>query len=470
MKGIGSETVLFIGMLLASGILMLQLKGVLYGEIKLMQESPLSVFKKDLEKIISELKSVTGNASFVYYPPIKKYILRIERNVVTIHDKKNDKNVSFTVSGIVLKDTVFEDSKKISLIKIGDSVYFTGECKKEGEVCFSSLECCEDNRYCWGGSLDSLTCHRECGGNGNYSLDPSACCECWNKSTKMCEECKVCPIGRICPGAPEAIKVGREDCCPVNRPVCTDGHCCPTDEPNWCDEPKTGNARCMNDIEFINECLPVKCEGPLPEKWDWRNVGGKNWLPRVRDQGTCGSCWAFSAVGAIEGTYNIFNDCPSCDTDLAEQQLVSYGEDENNGKCCDGCGNCGGGNPHRALNFIKNSGIVDESCYPYLGRNSHCDLCDDWEQRIWKIEKFSRVSPSTENIKRAIVCKGPLSAASLNWGHAVVIVGYDDEKKAWIIRNSWGTNWGEEGYGYVDYDGNYSDLINYAFYVENVIS
>jgi C1A family cysteine protease len=110
---------------------------------------------------------------------------------------------------------------------------------------------------------------------------------------------------------------------------------------------------------------------------------------------------------------------------------------------------------------------------------------------LWTIESFGRVQGSPEGIKKALIDHGPLSVISSNWGHAFVLVGYDDNcticinkygrNGCWIIRNSWGVLngwqksingsyvWYENGYGYIPYTGfPYSDLIDLAYYVEGV--
>ena len=94
--------------------------------------------------------------------------------------------------------------------------------------------------------------------------------------------------------------------------------------------------------------------------YDWRNWNGINYITPVRDQAICGSCWAYSAIGAIEATYNV-QETILHNIDLSEQNLVS--------EC--GCpGDCKGGFPHKAFNFIKNNGVVDEQCMPYQSQNS----------------------------------------------------------------------------------------------------
>jgi C1A family cysteine protease len=255
----------------------------------------------------------------------------------------------------------------------------------------------------------------------------------------------------------------------------------------------------------------IDCGGPcpsciqcnlatLPARFDWRDVVE---LPDVRWQGTCGSCWAHSAVGAAEGalvmkhgltdSWLIDSNPPTAGAGgLSEQQLVS--------DCgCDG--SCNGGWHNEAVRFIRNNGIVDDDCFPYTsalcghdascvcncgGGNCsdpcECDVCSNGAQRNWSIGKFNKVSNNITDIKRALLCHGPLSTASSSWGHAFVIVGYDDNEVGfdtdsdgvddlfltgfWIIRNSWGVFtgmednvWHENGYGYIPFRNHmYSDL------------
>ena len=85
----------------------------------------------------------------------------------------------------------------------------------------------------------------------------------------------------------------------------------------------------------------------LPDHFDWRDQHGQNYVTSIKDQQQCGSCWAFSAVGALEGHANAFYNNPSLDINMSEQDLVS----------CSGAGTCGGGWPSLALSYIQQSGV-----------------------------------------------------------------------------------------------------------------
>ena len=231
-----------------------------------------------------------------------------------------------------------------------------------------------------------------------------------------------------------------------------------------------------NESEMNVSEIAEEIELYLPSTFDWRNKDGSNWLTPVKDQGGCGSCWAFSAVGTVEPQYNIFYDNPDFDPDLSEQYLVS--------DCCADCGDCGGGWPATALEFTRYEGITDEVCFPYIASNCPCsDRCSDWSYRLWKINYTAGPLPDDiETIKKYLIEKGPLSVCmgvgfdygghfdkeiykcddDIGANHAVVIVGYNDTGNYWIVRNSWGQDWNEDGYFKVGYGE--CSIENYVYY------
>ncbi len=218
----------------------------------------------------------------------------------------------------------------------------------------------------------------------------------------------------------------------------------------------------------------------LPSAFDWREEGEYeiDWMTSVKDQASCGSCWAFSVLGTVEAAYNIYNNDPDMDLDLSEQQLVS-----NESPCCGDCGDCGGGNTTYGIGYVHSTGVVDEDCFPYTATNAPCDLCPDWKDRRHYIGEFFRVFPNTqEAYKQALLDYGPLSISidssdmflyyvdgvyeeleDIDYtgvNHAIVLVGWDDAQSCWIIKNSWGTDWGTGGYGKIVYG--YVEKYNYV--------
>lgn len=205
--------------------------------------------------------------------------------------------------------------------------------------------------------------------------------------------------------------------------------------------------------------IKIEVKPSAPMQLDWRNNNGADWLTSVKNQGSCGSCWAFSVIGTVESVYKIERKNSSLQPNLSEQDLVS----------CSGAGSCKGGYPSRAANFIKNEGVVAEDCFPYTAKDVPCTRCSNWQFKLAKIRDWWWVTTSTAD-KNAIINAiqdGPLSfymevysdfyhytggiyeptpSATKEGGHAVVLAGYNSNENYWICKNSWGENWGEKGY------------------------
>lgn len=188
----------------------------------------------------------------------------------------------------------------------------------------------------------------------------------------------------------------------------------------------------------------------LPESFDWRNM---NVITSVKNQRDCGSCWAFSAIGNIESQYAIqYNKL----VDLSEQQLVNC-DHQNNG--------CNGGLIHWAMEEImRRGGVVVEPEDPYVAVDSVCKL----KPAQFNINGCVQYNLRNEDkLRELLVVNGPVSIAidvidvmdykqgisstcrsdnGLN--HAVLLVGYGVRNNVpyWIVKNSWGVEWGEDGF------------------------
>ena len=224
--------------------------------------------------------------------------------------------------------------------------------------------------------------------------------------------------------------------------------------------------------EHVDVLKSVRAE--FPSKWDWRDREGVNYVTPVRSQGSCGSCWAFSAVATMESAVLI---ATGSKVDLSEQHLVSK---------CSGSGSCGGGWPDEALEYIRDSGIPPEDCFKYQGRSLPCSPCDNWESLVWRIRSFKSVQSTTAAFKEALTTHGPISVVltapddlfyyrggvyepimdvdGVGWAnHAVLLVGYNDAGGYWIVKNSWGSGWGDHGYAKVKYG--VLEGYNYAYVI-----
>ncbi|PQM38234.1 senescence-specific cysteine protease SAG39-like [Prunus yedoensis var. nudiflora] len=192
----------------------------------------------------------------------------------------------------------------------------------------------------------------------------------------------------------------------------------------------------------------------VPATMDWRSKGA---VTPMKDQGQCGSCWAFAAVAAVEGI-----------TQLTTGKLISLSEQEV--VDCDTNGEdlgCAGGWPDGAFEFInQNNGLSSEASYNYTGVEGRCNT---QATHAANITGYEDVPANNEEALLKAVANQPVSvcidagendflyytsgvfagSCGLEMDHCVAAIGYgvsDDGTKYWLLKNSWGTDWGEEGY------------------------
>ena len=198
----------------------------------------------------------------------------------------------------------------------------------------------------------------------------------------------------------------------------------------------------------------------LPTSIDWRD---KNAINPVRDQGQCGSCWAFSAVGAMEPRVFIKGIDKYGLLQLSEQQLVdcaggSYGNE-----------GCNGGDMGAAFQYAQDYGMMNRTDYPYTAQDGNCAY-DGTKVTKAKPSGNTQVTPNSAVALKTAIADGPVSVAieadtfvfqfysggilnsaacGTNLDHGVVAIGYGvDPTKGeyYIVRNSWGASWGMKGY------------------------
>ena len=214
--------------------------------------------------------------------------------------------------------------------------------------------------------------------------------------------------------------------------------------------------------------------GGAPASVDWRNRFGWPWITTIRDQDGCEACWVFGAVALVEAMVRIEH----CVWPWISEGDVHKGM---GATCCQ----CGG--PANALNWMKDHGAADPGCFPWSVTPSGCTGCGgsggapydavaytptpDRAGRSVRIPAYTSIG-SVADQKKWLDTVGPIVCGMTVWtdffyygsgvyhkqatfggkpnkaegGHIMLVVGYDDAQSCWIVKNSWGTGWGQAGY------------------------
>lgn len=209
--------------------------------------------------------------------------------------------------------------------------------------------------------------------------------------------------------------------------------------------------------EYASQSYSPRLQEPIPPSKDWREAGA---VTPVSDQGNCGSCWAFCAVGAMETMLFLKSGVLE---KLSVQHLVDCSRSYKNE-------GCSGGYPHWAFHYIKDQGIVTESDYPYRGMSNMCKV--KYGMRTVRCSDFVLIPPGDEaELAKVVANLGTVSATIVLRGtnfrfyksgvfyhqncgntrpdHAMLIVGYGTSPAGedyWLVKNSWGSKWGDGGY------------------------
>jgi hypothetical protein len=448
-----SEFIVLAGMVIVGLILFLIVEFFITGEEGTVSEYGYKAEAEGLVSLIGRVSSEPNNY-VLYCQYVSPCDIIVKNGVLTYENDKVKysfpvpKSVNVTNLKRIATVCILKSGNTINLLSkkpvcVVDGFCTPDECKENCPDCYNQFNTCKDG-----------FCNKNIGENCENSDD----CKCTN--------------GVCCSNHPDADERG----CLIDDLNLNKGDEC------YCDGQCSGKLKCNPTVlgftSFAkacceagkswdgNQCIVTKCEYPcvpgciLPDSFDWHGYKGKNWMSPIRRQ-KCGDCWAFSAAGTVEAKYNIEQNNPDLDPDLSEQDLVS----------CSGAGTCNGGWHYLALSYIKTMGICDEGCFPEVGADLPCsDKCSDWRNRLWKINSYFRVTETTDEIKRALICNGPLSVTVTVVGpdpdHAVVLTGYDDNNPdcknfygasgCWIIKNSWGVFTGWDNYGWAYHINGYA--------------
>ena len=245
-----------------------------------------------------------------------------------------------------------------------------------------------------------------------------------------------------------------------------------------------------------------------PGAMDWRDIGGYSFLPELRDQGSCGACWAFSTIGTLEPLIAFRRSESDPEIDLSEQQVLD---------CAASLGCDSGGFTWVTTGaYMHDEGATSESCYPYTagdtGQKGSCiesaalgstcqqavetidEAVDLWntapDMPIWDPPPYTMSDEAMAEVKAYLHERpvgtsmrvfsdfyaytggvySPSSSASSGGLHAVVFVGYNDAGGYWIVRNSWGDDWGEGGYFRIAYNTSSIGMFSFVqMYQEEVV-
>ena len=202
----------------------------------------------------------------------------------------------------------------------------------------------------------------------------------------------------------------------------------------------------------------------LPPYFSWQDINGTDYTTPIKDQSPAPTCEAYALCASLE-TLMQYQMGELYGPDLSETHLYFY---------AGGTYEAGYVNLEDAADYLIEFGVPDEGCYPDPHRafDYPFESLPGWENRTAKIQEWGWVKHDVDAIKSALIEHGPLIICIYFWrdfyyyrggvyehrwgqragGHVVTIVGYDDSNECWIVKNSWGTKWGENGWFRMSYD------------------
>jgi len=225
----------------------------------------------------------------------------------------------------------------------------------------------------------------------------------------------------------------------------------------------------LGDLPYLGEHDSEESSGSV----DWTTKGA---VTPVKDQGQCGSCWAFSTTGGLEGAWQISSGQL---TSMSEQQFVD---------CDTSSAGCNGGNMGSAFGWAEKQNVATESSYPYTAKDGSCKSSFSTAIPKGGVTGYKSVgslfSKATVAKLQSAVDLNPVSIAieadqssfqhytggvlsqncGTNLDHGVLVAGYDSSAGYWLVKNSWGSSWGENGYIRLSQTGNVCGILNQPVY------
>lgn len=211
----------------------------------------------------------------------------------------------------------------------------------------------------------------------------------------------------------------------------------------------------------------IEEQNALPSYFSWQDINGTDYTTPIKDQSPAPTCEAYGLVASLE-TLMQYQMGELYEPDLSETHLYFY---------AGGSYEAGYVNLEDAADYLIEYGVPDEGCYPDPHRpfDYPFESLPGWENRTVKIQEWGWIEQDIETIKSALIEHGPLVICIFFWqdffyyrggvyehrwgsragGHVVTMVGYDDSNECWIVKNSWGPKWGEDGWFRMSY---YADM------------
>jgi len=360
----------------------------------------------------------TCNLDYLF---VKKLIIRVEGAVANIHSINLQKSIADTKDLLLSQAEYKQGREQIRIEKLNERIMEKGQMWIAGETPISQMSYDEKRRWYGDEWPNFHGFEYYTGGIFNMPEEDIAPEQPMvNTAGDSCSDSKdfVCPSG--CTIRDDY------DCCTLNYEygdwdICQN---CFDESDEVCHE------ACQFKLNVDIDCcegaggiwLDNDCEVNFPDYFDWRDRHGENWNSGIRNQGDCGSCWAHGALGAVEGVINLYYN-QHLDLDLSEQDTIS----------CSTGGDCNGGNVGPALDYFRDTGVVDESCFAYTATDDDCaNKCLDWENRLWKINGNHNLETLVLNDFKLILIEKGISGISYEpWRHAMTAVGYGKIDWSW---------------------------------------